>query len=460
VQYIGLLLLAAFQVRTRAGRRLIAAAMRACDRALPRSATIDAFVRDHDPDVVLLTPLIGVVASPQLDCLQSATALGYRTALCVWSWDHLSSKAIVRHVPDRVFVWNDTQRDEAIALHGVPPERVIVTGAQCFDQWFDRQPSIDRATFCRSVGLPPDRPFLLYVCSSLFRGTVTEAVFVHRWIRAMRASGLDPLASTPILVRPHPARLKEWADVDLSAEPDVALWGQSPVTPDAKDGYFNSLHYSAAVVGLNTSAFLEAAIVGRPVYATLLPEHYENQEGTIHFHYLLHVGGGLIHSSKTMGEHAAQLNGCLKADSRESERSHRFVEAFIRPHGRGTPSTPVFADAVEGLRRLEGAALPARPVQPGFLLRLLLTPVAAVLSLDAAAGLMASERDRQIAASHRARRQRALAIRRAKAVRKAAQQSEKQARAAARQRHKAQRTESWRRAKLAKKWKGRTGLGQ
>src|SRR5687767_8969001 len=145
VPYIGLLLLAALQVRTRAGRRLIAAALRACERALPRSATIDAFVREHDPDVVLLTPLIGVVASPQLDCLQSATALGYPTALCVWSWDHLSSKAIVRQIPDRVFVWNGTQRDEAIALHGVPPERVIVTGAQCFDQWFDRQPSIDRA---------------------------------------------------------------------------------------------------------------------------------------------------------------------------------------------------------------------------------------------------------------------------------------------------------------------------
>jgi len=460
VPYIGLLLLGALRVRTRAGRRLIAAALRACERALPRSAAIDAFVREHDPDVVLLTPLIGVVASPQLDCLQSATALGYRTALCVWSWDHLSSKAIVRQIPDRVFVWNGTQRDEAIALHGVPPERVIVTGAQCFDQWFDRQPSIDRATFCRSVGLPPDRPFLLYVCSSLFRGTVTEAVFVQRWIRAMRASGLEPLASTPVLVRPHPARLKEWASVDLSAERDVAVWGQSPVTPDAKDGYFNSLHYSAAVVGLNTSAFLEAAIVGRPVYATLLPEHYENQQGTIHFHYLLHVGGGLLHSSKTMGEHAAQLNGCLKADARESERSRRFVEAFIRPHGRGTPATPVFADAVEELRRTESAAVQARPVQPGFLLRLLLTPVASLLSLEAAAGLMASERDRFIAARHQTRREGVRKIRQDKAARKAAQRSEKEARAAARQRHKAERSETWRRAKLTKKWKRRIGSGQ
>ena len=68
------------------------------------------------------------------------------------------------------------------------------------------------------------------------------------------------------------------------------LWGQNPVDPEAKTGYYNSLYHSAAIVGLNTSAFLEGAIVGRPVFATLLPEHHENQEGTIHFHYLLTVG--------------------------------------------------------------------------------------------------------------------------------------------------------------------------
>jgi hypothetical protein len=151
--------------------------------------------------------LIGVVASPQLDCLNSAKGLGYPTALCVWSWDHLSSKAIVRNVPDRVFVWNETQRREAVDLHGVPSERVVVTGAQCFDHWFGRQPSTDRATFCRQVGLPPGRPFILYVCSSLFRGTIKEAAFVQRWVRALRGSGVEPLASTPILVRPHPARI-------------------------------------------------------------------------------------------------------------------------------------------------------------------------------------------------------------------------------------------------------------
>jgi hypothetical protein len=464
VPRLGLWLLAGAAAYTQTGRRVVSAALRAFERAVPRSPTIDAFIDNQRPDAVLLTPLIGVVASPQLDCLHSAKALGYPTALCVWSWDHLSSKAIVRHVPDRIFVWNETQREEAVALHGVPPDRIVVTGAQCFDQWFDRRPSTDRATFCRTVGLPADRPFLLYVCSSLFRGTVNEAQFVQRWIRALRGSGVEPLASTPILVRPHPARMKEWSDVDLSVEKDVALWGQSPVTPDARNGYFDSLHHSSAVVGLNTSAFLEAAIVGRPVFATLLPENYENQEGTIHFHYLLNIGGGLLHTARTMGEHVVQLNACLAGDERQSARSRRFVEAFIRPHGLAAPATPIFADSVEALVSTAASRVRdsvASPAKAGLhVMRMLLWPAAALAALDSAQWLVASERDRAVAARHSARRHRKEQIWQGKAARKIEERREKAARAAARRQHKAQHVAQWRRAKSAKTWKRRIDPGQ
>ena len=78
-----------------------------------------------------------------------------------------------------MFVWNETQRGEAVALHGVPADRLIVTGAQCFDQWFDRSPSRERARFCLDAGLPDERPFILYVCSSPFRGSPPEADFIN-----------------------------------------------------------------------------------------------------------------------------------------------------------------------------------------------------------------------------------------------------------------------------------------
>jgi hypothetical protein len=453
VPAIGLFLIAAAGARTTVGRAIVRTVLQACERAIPRSPVIDAFLREQQPEVVLFTPLIGVVASPQLDCLQSARALGYPTALCVWSWDHLSSKAILRTIPDRIFVWNNTQREEAITLHAVPADRVVVTGAQCFDQWFDRTPSMGHDDFCRKVGLPVGRPFLLYVCSALFQGSASEALFVQRWIRAVRESGLAPLAATPILVRPHPSRMKEWAGIDLAAEGDVVLWGRNPVDADARRDYFDSLSHSAAVVGLNTSAFLEGAIAGRPVYTTLLPEHFENQQGTIHFHYLLNVNGGLLHTAPTLGDHAAQLNAALTAPRTDSERSRRFVKAFIRPRGIAVAASPVFADEVERLAAIRPVA--AAQTTAMRLLRAGLRPAAALAALDAAAPLMSSAHEREITARHRAHRQQVAEAWREKDEHNAGEQQRKQARAAERQRYKAGRAAEWRRTKKMKNLKQR-----
>jgi hypothetical protein len=441
-------------VTSRPGRRVVGAMLRAFERAIPRSRRIDAYLQEQQPDVVLLTPLVGVVASPQPDYLNSAKSLGLRTALCVWSWDHLSSKAIVRNVPDKLFVWNETQRDEAVRFHGVDAARVVVTGAQCFDQWFDRQASVDRDTFCRRVGLPEGGPFLLYVCSALFKGSDSEARFVMRWLQALRASGREPLASMPVLIRPHPSRLKEWDEIDLAAERDVVLWGRNPVDSEARRDYYDSLALSSAIVGLNTSAFIEGAIAGRPIFATLLPEHRENQEGTIHFHYLLRVGGGLLHTARSIDEHLAQLNEVLASGQTESARSRGFVEAFVRPHGLGTAATPLFADAVEAL-----AAAPSRqPVAEGAMtavLRTLLRPAAWMAAAELAAPLVSSERERAIADRHRAVRAREEAARRDKRERKQSAAEAKQARARQRQQEKAERAAAWQRGKRTKKLKNK-----
>jgi hypothetical protein len=453
VPRIALWLLRAAGARSRTGRRALKAMLSTWERAVPRSTQIDAYLSAQEPDVVLFTPLIGVVVSPQLDYLQSAKALGLPTALGVWSWDHLSSKAILRSIPDRVFVWNETQRNEAITMHQVPPERVVVTGAQCFDQWFDRQPSMHRAEFCASLGLP-DRPFLLYVCSALFQGSVNEAQFVRHWVRELRASGLQPLASAPILIRPHPARMKEWTAVNLSSEPDVVLWGRNPIDADAKDGYFNSLFHSAAVVGLNTSAFLEAAVVGRPVFAPLLPEHHENQEGTIHFHYLLTVGGGLLHTARTLPEQFAELNAALEDPAPASQRSRRFVETFIRPHGRQVMATPLLVREVEALGR---ARAEPRLVEPraASLLRALLSPLAALARVEAMTPFVSSAHERMLTARDRAHRQRVAEAWRVKDAQKATEQLQKENRLAARQRLKARRSAEWRRTKTMNKLKQR-----
>jgi hypothetical protein len=362
------------------GRQLLSWVLRQFEQAVPRSRELEDFYREQAPDIVLLTPLVDL-GSPQIDHYMSARALGLRTVLCVGSWDHLSSKSVLRAAPDLVTVWNDIQKQEAIELHAVPPERIVVTGAQCYDQWFGRVPSRSRSEFFEYAGLDPGRPFVLYVCSSLFKHTANEAQFVEQWIQQVRGSSDPVLRAAGILVRPHPRRLEEWQQVDLTEFKNISMFGSYPVDPATKNDYFDSLFYASAVVGLNTSAFLEAAVVGKPVLTVLLPEiSRDNQEGTIHFHYLFDAGGGLLEVARNLTEHVGQLSAALANPAPGVERARRFTAAFIRPQGLDDPSTPRFANAIEGAGTRPAPAA-VRPSVAVLAARVLLLPWLAVAGL-------------------------------------------------------------------------------
>src|SRR5690606_39061171 len=75
--------------RSAGGRRAIGRLLRAAEEAMPVSEASRAFIESHDPDVVLLAS-VSVWRAPQFDHLRAARALGRRTGICVFSWDHLS----------------------------------------------------------------------------------------------------------------------------------------------------------------------------------------------------------------------------------------------------------------------------------------------------------------------------------------------------------------------------------
>src|SRR5204862_3799310 len=96
-----------------------------CERAIPSYPEIQQFIASRRPDAVLVTPLV-TDRSPQCDVIKSAQALGIPTALCVASWDHLTTKGLIRVEPDLVAVWNEEQRAEAVGYHGTPNDRIVV----------------------------------------------------------------------------------------------------------------------------------------------------------------------------------------------------------------------------------------------------------------------------------------------------------------------------------------------
>jgi len=322
------------------------------ERLMPVSPALVEYVRRQQPDLVVLTALT-YSRSQQLDLFKAARALRLPVAAAIMSWDHLSSKALLHMAPDRVIVWNDVQKGEAVTMHGLAESSIVATGAQCYDQWFERAPHRTRDEFCREFGLRPDRPFVLWVHSALSpTPEPPEPELVVRWIEALRRHADPRLREAGVLVRPHPERLKEWAGIDLGRFDNVAFHGGNPIDARSRDDYFDSLFHAGAVAGLVTSAFLEAAVVGRPVLTFTLPEYRMHQEEMLHFRYLQTVAGGLLHEADDFEGHFRQLAEALALSGARDERNRAFITAFIRPAGIETPATPAFADAIEAAARM------------------------------------------------------------------------------------------------------------
>ena len=169
-----------------------------------------------------------------------------------------------------------------------------------------------------------------------------------RWAAHLRASPDPRVRDAALLIRPHPSRGREWETVDWRSVSGVAFWGGNPIDEESRGDYYDSLHHSAAVVGLNTSAFIEAGISGRPVMAILPEEFNANQEGTLHFRYL--VDGGLLTTARSLAEHEDQLAGILAGPPASiMQRQQEFVRSFVRPRGLTVSATGVMADEIESL---------------------------------------------------------------------------------------------------------------
>lgn len=334
-------------------RRVLVAA----ERLVPSPANVEEAIRALAPDAIVVTPLIarGPSGIRQTDTVKAARALGIPVGVSIASWDHLTTKGIVKVVPDRVFVWNEIQRREAVELHGLPSSRVVVTGAQLFDSWFERSPTTERVAFLAEHGLDPGSVVVLFVGSSPNIAPAAEEIaFVRRWLEELRASSDPGLSGLGVVIRPHPGNVAEWAEIDFSslgAAVVPRVRPGLPMEPDDEALYFDSIHHSVAVVGINTSAMIESFVQRRPVLTIRDPVFRETQEQAHHFRYLLPAAGGALQAADSLDEHLLQLARVLAEPEGSREQIDRFVGSFLRPNGLEQPATPFLAEAIEALGR-------------------------------------------------------------------------------------------------------------
>lgn len=316
-----------FLLRTSAAK----SALLAVENAAGLDRTILEQVREAKPDVLMIC--IGGLryGSIDVDYLKVARHLGIPNSALVMTWDSLSSKSLVQVVPDKLFVLNELQEEEAITQHDIPKNVIKITGAAVFDRWFgELKVSLSREEFCRKHGLDPLRPILLYLGSP--KSNTGDETWVMEGIKTSLVNSRDErLRGIQIIMRPHPDNTKFYDELKLKDAITLPKGGQWPGTAENLQLFYDCLAHSVAAFGINTSAMIETMLADKPIYTIGFEKYMKTQSLAMHFKKML-LEGGII-KLNDFKELAEELENIYNGRDRGREGRRRFIAKYIRPYG-------------------------------------------------------------------------------------------------------------------------------
>lgn len=308
-------------------------------RILPDDTIVDWF-RKFQPQIVFASPYV-FRGDIEIEYTKAAQALKIPVIASLLSWDNLTSKGTYHVKPDWLFVWNQNLVEEAVQIHDFEPQKVFVTGAPVYDPWFDLSPSMDRASFYDHVGLDPAKPYVLYLCSSKSISD-HETDLIQMLIEQLAT--VKEASRPSLVVRPHPFK-------DIDADRLESEWvrifprgGQRPDIDDARSIYYDSLYHSAAVIGINTTGFLETAILDKPCLTLVTSMTSAGQEMRAHFRHLMNAG--YIEVATGFPELVEKTLADVSGVDACRENRKKFVRDFIRPHGMDVPASTVMSGGI------------------------------------------------------------------------------------------------------------------
>ncbi|GJQ35136.1 MAG: hypothetical protein JETCAE01_11460 [Anaerolineaceae bacterium] len=325
--------------------------LRFIENMIPVAPEIKRHVKVHKPDVLVALPLISG-DSRESEYVQAAAALGIPAVFSMFSWDNISAKGTFHSQPDHHLVWNKPLAEELCRLHNIPRERVHVTGAPRFHRLIGGANGLilPRNEFCRIAGIDPAKNYILYAGSTYLLDSNVQKSLSEDVLIVKIADALAEYKQTRdvhILVRPHPVNTRIIPALKDASRPNVTIYpspGELPDTEQKRLMFYNSIHYSIAVVGVNTTAFLESSALDRPCITIISKEYGETQQ-LVHFHHL--EEGGFLEKAKDAENVAGIVGRILEGTDVLFAQRREFVKNFIMPLESKRSSIEVYADLIE-----------------------------------------------------------------------------------------------------------------
>lgn len=332
-------------VRFAVGWRLTDRCLSLCEHIVPPDAGITKYIHRANPCAVLVSYRNFPCTSPDIDYLKSTKALSIPAVLITPSWDNLTTKSLIQIEPDATLVWNEEHARTVRAYHHIPQRSIQITGAPQFDVWFNRRgPFQTREIFAVSFGLDPNQQYLLYISSASAGQRNPDAIRLLR--EACDASADPAVRNIRILVRPYPgfeafSRVEEAHGITLLPAPAE---DRRTLHDDAL--FYDAVFHSFAVVALDSAAFFDAMVIGRPgiVYRAA---QFADIQSAEHFSALM--GQGALYETASAPAFANVLSRLLKGEDVLASERALYLARFIRPRGMNKNAGDIVAEEITAL---------------------------------------------------------------------------------------------------------------
>lgn len=227
----------------------------------------EKYFEKYKPNIVFSTDIFAEVDTL---LVLEAKQRNVETRALVRSWDNTTNKTLLRVIPDKLLVQNETMKEECESIHLVPSNRIKVVGVPQFEYYLKYNP-ISRKDYCELMGLKEDKKIILYSpAGSKYSQTDWQIAEI---LKNLQKEGNIP-SDVQFLIRLHPQNYTDLSQFKANEnfvidDPGVGLKvdraKEFELGKQAVNHLADSLYHSALVLNVVSSMVVDAAIFNKPI---------------------------------------------------------------------------------------------------------------------------------------------------------------------------------------------------
>jgi hypothetical protein len=300
---------------------------------IPADRKIKEDVSIINPDLVIVSPG-NMRFDTEIEYAIAANRIGIPTFIITLSWDNLTTKGLFHCDFNKIFVWNETHKNELLKLHKVPNEKICIAGSLFFQKWKSKK--------FNTGGIDPNlvdstSEYVLYFGSSsnIARDEAWVVVAIAKLINDVNR---EYKKNFKLMVRPHPANHNVYKSIESDNIFIYPKNGSLPESLEAQEKMYQSIKNSLFTIGLNTSAFIDSIVIEKPTAVFVTEKYAQTQMESTHLSKLSKYN--VLYQCESLDEVKLLILNCINGLDQKQQLRNSFVKSFVFPNDL-TPSESI-----------------------------------------------------------------------------------------------------------------------